>query len=128
MVWDPRSDSGSDDAMVVSMQEALACVCLASTHDEAMTCRQLLSDYNIPAIIGGPGGLTPADAVPVLVPKALLDEANDVISRFAAAGEPDEWDGEPLDDDDDDDDDDLDDDDDEGDDLDDDFEDELDAD
>ncbi len=120
MVWDPRSDSDSDDAMAVSMQEAMACVCLTSTYDEAAACREVLADYGIPAVLGASRHNVPAAGVPVLVPEKLLAQANDVVTHFlAAAVDPDECDDEPFDDDDEDDDDDLDDD------LDDDFEDDV---
>ncbi len=105
MVWDPRSDLGSDDAMVVSIQEAFACVCVVSSHDEAVACRDLLADHSIPTVFGASAWNIPAAGVPVLVPENLLDQANDVIACFDAAGDPDECEDEPFDDDDEDDDD-----------------------
>jgi len=136
MVWDPRSDEGSDDATVLSTSEAMACVCLATTHDEAVACRDLLAGHSIPAVIGPPSRQMAAGGLPVFVPEDLLAEAGDVIACFEAADDPDEWEDEPFDDDDDDDDDDdedydddYDDDDDEyDDDLDDDFDDDFDDD
>jgi len=122
--------------MVVSIEGGLACLCLASTRDEAVAYRQLLADYSIPAIIGETKDTSRDGGVPILVPQTLLDEANEVITCFSS-DDPDEWEDEPFDDDDDDDDDededydddyDDDDDDDDYDDLDDDFDDDYDDD
>jgi len=135
MVWDPRFDSGSDEVTAASVQQEMACVCMASTHDEAIACRELLAGYSIPAVLGAIVRDTPASGVPVLVPEVLLDQANDVIACFDTADDPNEWSDEPLEDDDEDDDEDdedddydYDDDDDYDDDLDDDFEDDFDDD
>jgi len=121
--------------MVVSTEGGLACLCLASTRDEALAYRQLLADYSIPAIIGETTDTSRDGGVPILVPQSLLDQANDVITSFSTE-DPDEWEDEPFDDDDEDEDEDedydedYDDDDDEDDydDLDDDFDDDYDDD
>jgi hypothetical protein len=85
--WD---DSGDDQAEFVP-------AVFARSMEEAEDYRQLLDDYDIPAIIGidddepsgrprgGQGPMT--RGVPVLVPQAMLEEASEVIAARDNADE-----------------------------------------